>query len=614
MSLTQINKAGLDEIALDHVFTIGASGSSAYTFQGEGLNGTVNNPTLYLTRGKTYRFENGSGGHPIRIQSTSGASGTAYNTGVTNNAGSGTVIVEVQHDAPDVLYYQCTSHAAMNGILYITGALADGGVTTAKIADSAVTTAKIAADAVTGAKIADDSVDSEHIVDGSIDAAHLNSSAVTTSKINNNAVDANKLASGAVTEAKLATNAVTTTKIADDAVTTAKIADSAVTDAKIASGISASKITGLSTDSITEGDSKVEVIDSGSNGNIQFITDNTTRAQFKTGSSCDNQLLIGTGGTSNQDIDVGVCIGSSSFSRPGVIIRGNSTNKGDISFCDNSQQDSADGVSEGLLRYDHATDHMEFHTADAERLRIDSAGRVGIGTGSSINNYDPGARTLILNESGTLAGMTIRSSSQGSIYFADGTSGNQSYRGRIEYDHANDRMYMGAGASTAGIHIDSNCVVTTPNRPAFMAKLYTTAQINNGHRRFTDSDGLKVNGNQGHYLTRIDYNQGSHYNSSTTRFTAPVAGLYAFEVAISSNSSGPSSSYLSTEIYVNGTRYQTGWENQTSGYQHYRSTWHFELAANDYVEPAYESAQTVTVIGANNAERFYTYFAGYLIG
>ena len=58
-------------------------------------------------------------------------------------AGSGTVIVEVQHDAPDVLYYQCTSHAAMNGILYITGALADGGVTTAKLADDAVTSAKL---------------------------------------------------------------------------------------------------------------------------------------------------------------------------------------------------------------------------------------------------------------------------------------------------------------------------------------------------------------------------------------------------------------------------------------------------------------------------------------
>ena len=223
MTLTQINKAGLDEIALDHVFTIGASGNSAYTFQGEGLNGTVNNPTLYLTRGKTYRFENGSGGHPIRIQSTSGASGTAYNTGVTNNAGSGTVIVEVQHNAPDVLYYQCTSHAAMNGILYITGALADGGVTTAKIADDAVTSAKLAANAVdsnalgtnvvTTAKIAADNIVNSLIADNAVETANIANSQVTTAKI----------ADLAVTEAKLGATAVTASKIAQNAVSLDKL-------------------------------------------------------------------------------------------------------------------------------------------------------------------------------------------------------------------------------------------------------------------------------------------------------------------------------------------------------------------------------------------------------
>jgi len=195
MSLTQINKAGLDEIALDHVFTIGASGSDHYTFQGEGLNGTVNDPTLYLTRGKTYRFENGTGAHPIRIQSTAGASGTAYNTGVTNNAGSGTVIVEVQHDAPDVLYYQCTSHANMNGILYITGALADGGVTTAKLADDAVTDAKLA---------------------NSINSAI----AANTAKSTNATHTGDVTGSSSLT---IANNAVTTAKIADEAVTLAKL-------------------------------------------------------------------------------------------------------------------------------------------------------------------------------------------------------------------------------------------------------------------------------------------------------------------------------------------------------------------------------------------------------
>ena len=53
----------------------------------------------------------------------------------------------------DVLYYQCTSHGSMGGVLYITGALADGGVTTSKLANSGVTTAKIATGAVTADKI-----------------------------------------------------------------------------------------------------------------------------------------------------------------------------------------------------------------------------------------------------------------------------------------------------------------------------------------------------------------------------------------------------------------------------------------------------------------------------
>ena len=187
MALTKINKAGLDEIALDHVFTIGASGSSAYTFQGEGLNGTVNNPTLYLTRGKTYRFENGTGSHAIRIQSADdGTSGTLYNTGVTNNNSTGTVIVEVQHDAPDVLYYQCASHANMKGTIYVTGALADGGVTSAKIA----------ADAVTGAKIADDAINSEHLAADSIDAEHYAAGSVDTTAIADEAVTLAKLPHG----------------------------------------------------------------------------------------------------------------------------------------------------------------------------------------------------------------------------------------------------------------------------------------------------------------------------------------------------------------------------------------------------------------------------------
>ena len=85
----------------------------------------------------------------------------------------------------------------MGGIFYITGALADSGVTTAKIADNAVTTAKITDVNVTTAKIADDAVTADKLA----------SSAVVTASIVDNAVTAAKINDGAVTNAKIDTMA-----------------------------------------------------------------------------------------------------------------------------------------------------------------------------------------------------------------------------------------------------------------------------------------------------------------------------------------------------------------------------------------------------------------------
>ena len=110
----------LSEAYLEWV--LGASGIDHYTFTGPGLIGAVNDPTLYLKRGQKYRFNNSSGGHPFRIQTTfQDTNGTAYNNGITNNpADNGsTLLWSVQFDTPDVLYYQCTSHQNMSGKIYI---------------------------------------------------------------------------------------------------------------------------------------------------------------------------------------------------------------------------------------------------------------------------------------------------------------------------------------------------------------------------------------------------------------------------------------------------------------------------------------------------------------
>ncbi len=104
-------------------WTLTANGSSDYVFSGDGFPTNQNDPTLYLIRGQTYKFVNNTGGHPFRIQSTTAASGggTQYNSGVTNqDAGNGvTLTFVVPMDAPDTLYYQCTSHTAMFGPINI---------------------------------------------------------------------------------------------------------------------------------------------------------------------------------------------------------------------------------------------------------------------------------------------------------------------------------------------------------------------------------------------------------------------------------------------------------------------------------------------------------------
>ena len=103
-------------------WVLNASGTDHYTFTGPGLgHSTLNDPTLYLMRGQTYMFENKMGAHPFRIQSTSnGSAGTQWNVGVTNNdVSNGVLIFEVPFVCPNTLYYQCTAHPNMGGVLNI---------------------------------------------------------------------------------------------------------------------------------------------------------------------------------------------------------------------------------------------------------------------------------------------------------------------------------------------------------------------------------------------------------------------------------------------------------------------------------------------------------------
>ena len=100
------------------IFTVVNNGSSAYTFTGDGFSSGRDNPTLYLTRGKTYKFGMSASGHPFQIRVSNG--GSAYNTGVTNNgAQTGNIFFTPDMNAPASLVYQCTIHGGMVGNIVI---------------------------------------------------------------------------------------------------------------------------------------------------------------------------------------------------------------------------------------------------------------------------------------------------------------------------------------------------------------------------------------------------------------------------------------------------------------------------------------------------------------
>jgi hypothetical protein len=98
------------------IFSLTGDGSN-YVFTGDGFPSSATDPKIYLTRGKTYKFTNVPGSHPLEIRVSDG--GSAYSDGVTNNGGSGTVEFTVPMNAPTSLVYQCTIHSGMVGDIII---------------------------------------------------------------------------------------------------------------------------------------------------------------------------------------------------------------------------------------------------------------------------------------------------------------------------------------------------------------------------------------------------------------------------------------------------------------------------------------------------------------
>ena len=107
---------------------------------------------------------------------------------------------------------------------------------------------------------------------------------------------------------------------------------------------------------------------------------------------------------------------------------------------------------------------LGFNINSSEKMRLDSSGRLLIGTTTEGNES---ADELTINSSGN-TGVTVRSgsSSNGSLFFSDTTSGAAEYVGFVQYQHASNAMIFGT-SSTERLRITSDGSIginaTTPS-------------------------------------------------------------------------------------------------------------------------------------------------------
>ena len=112
-----------------------------------------------------------------------------------------------------------------------------------------------------------------------------------------------------------------------------------------------------------------------------------------------------------------------------------------------------DDTDIGMIRYAHANNSLQFTTNTAEQMRIDSSGRLLLGTTTAGFSYGD---NLTIADSGD-CGISIRSgtSSEGNLFFSDGTSGNDQIRGYVQYNHSNNNLILATNAATA-LTLDSS--------------------------------------------------------------------------------------------------------------------------------------------------------------
>jgi hypothetical protein len=244
---------------------------------------------------------------------------------------------------------------------------------------------------------------------------------------------------------------------------------------------------------------------------------------------------------------------------------------------------------------------IKHDSSAVDNIVTNSDGGVGIG------DIDPSTLPSFIHHAAKVmngGGIGIQSSTSTDnrwIFFGSGTSSGDVQQAGILNQGSDGSIHL-TTAGTSRLKMNASGYMTLPYQPSFYAHLTTVATISVNNPIIFNNEVFDTAGN---------------YNTSNGRFTAPVTGLYQFNISLLVDSSQSAPVDVNVRIRVNGSGipvslYQT--RRDSAGYDLMSKSFCYKLSANDYIDVSI-GGSTITIFGNGaGASDNQTSFSGYLVG